>query len=31
VLTAQREGRRTLPASEFLRGMREFIGRRLGT
>ena len=31
VLTAQREGRRTLSASEFLRGMREFIGRRLGT
>jgi methionyl-tRNA formyltransferase len=31
VLAAQREGRRTLPASEFLRGMREFIGRRLGT
>ncbi len=31
VLTAQREGRRALSASEFLRGMREFIGRRLGT
>ena len=30
VLTAQREGRRRLAASEFLRGMREFIGRRLG-
>ncbi|MEE8345980.1 MAG: methionyl-tRNA formyltransferase [Dehalococcoidia bacterium] len=31
VLTVQREGRRVLPAGEFLRGMREFIGRRLGT
>ncbi len=31
VLTAQREGRRALPASEFLRGMRDFIGRRLST
>lgn len=31
VLTAQREGRRRLPAGEFLRGMREFVGRRLGT
>ncbi len=30
VLAAQREGRRTLPANEFLRGMRGFIGRRLG-
>jgi methionyl-tRNA formyltransferase len=30
VLVAQREGRRPLPASEFLRGMRDFIGRRLG-
>ena len=30
VLTAQREGRRRLTASEFLRGMREFIGRSLG-
>jgi methionyl-tRNA formyltransferase len=30
VLTVQREGRRVLPAGEFLRGMREFIGRRLG-
>ncbi|KKK67617.1 hypothetical protein LCGC14_2952280, partial [marine sediment metagenome] len=31
VLAAQREGRRRLTASEFLRGMREFIGRRLGS
>ena len=31
VLTAQREGRRVLPAGEFLRGMRDFIGRRLGS
>lgn len=31
VLVAQREGRRALPAGEFLRGMRDFIGRRLGT
>jgi len=31
VLVAQREGRRALPAGEFLRGMRGFIGRRLGT
>lgn len=31
VLTAQREGRRALPAGDFLRGMRDFIGRRLGT
>jgi methionyl-tRNA formyltransferase len=31
VLSAQREGRRRLPAGEFLRGMRDFIGRRLGT
>ncbi len=31
VLAAQREGRRSLPASELLRGMRDFIGRRLGT
>ncbi|MDP2675046.1 MAG: methionyl-tRNA formyltransferase [Dehalococcoidia bacterium] len=30
VLVAQREGRRALPAGEFLRGMRDFIGRRLG-
>ena len=30
VLSAQREGRRALSASEFLRGMRGFIGRRLG-
>ena len=30
VLAVQREGRRRLTASEFLRGMREFIGRRLG-
>src|SRR3990170_1346519 len=31
LLVAQREGRRALPAGEFLRGMRDFIGRRLGT
>jgi methionyl-tRNA formyltransferase len=31
VLAAQREGRRTLTASEFLRGMRGFIGRRLSS
>jgi methionyl-tRNA formyltransferase len=31
VLTAQREGRRVLSASEFLRGMRDFIGRKLTT
>jgi len=31
VLVAQREGRRALPSGEFLRGMRDFIGRRLGT
>jgi len=31
VLVAQREGRKALPAGEFLRGMRGFIGRRLGT
>jgi methionyl-tRNA formyltransferase len=30
VLSLQREGRRALPAGEFLRGMRNFIGRRLG-
>jgi methionyl-tRNA formyltransferase len=30
VLVAQREGRRALSAGEFLRGMREFVGRRLG-
>lgn len=30
VLIAQREGRRRLPAGELLRGMRDFIGRRLG-
>ena len=30
VLVAQREGRKALPAAEFLRGMRDFIGRRLG-
>jgi methionyl-tRNA formyltransferase len=31
VLVAQREGRRALPAGEFLRGMRGFVGHRLGT
>jgi methionyl-tRNA formyltransferase len=31
VLVTQREGRRALPASEFLRGMRDFTGRRLAT
>jgi methionyl-tRNA formyltransferase len=31
VLVAQREGRKALPSGEFLRGMRDFIGRRLGT
>jgi len=31
VLVAQREGRKALSAGEFLRGMRGFIGRRLGT
>ena len=30
VLTAQRQGRRRLPAGELLRGMRDFLGRRLG-
>jgi methionyl-tRNA formyltransferase len=30
VLVAQRQGKRPLPAGEFLRGMRDFIGRRLG-
>ena len=31
VLVAQREGRKALSAGEFLRGMRDFIGLRLGT
>jgi methionyl-tRNA formyltransferase len=31
VLVAQREGRRALPAGEFLRGVRGFIGHRLST
>jgi len=31
VLVAQREGRKALLSGEFLRGMRDFIGRRLGT
>ena len=31
VLSAQRPGRRRLAAAEFLRGARDFIGRRLGS
>ena len=31
VLSVQRQGRRRLAAAEFLRGMRDFIGRRLGS
>ncbi len=31
VLSVQRQGRRRLPATEFLRGARDFIGRRLGS
>ena len=31
VLIAQREGRKALSAGEFLRGMRDFVGVRLGT
>jgi methionyl-tRNA formyltransferase len=31
VLVAQREGRKALAAGELLRGMRDFIGSRLGT
>jgi hypothetical protein len=31
VLSAQRQGRRRLAAAEFLRGARDFIGRRLGS
>ncbi len=30
VLEVQREGRRRMPANEFLRGMRDLMGRRLG-
>lgn len=31
VLSVQRQGRRRLPAAEFLRGARGFIGRKLGS